>query len=282
MTHQSITHHPTEKGIMVSPARDSLRLIMRELWQYRDLIVFLAWRDLAVRYKQTILGTTLVFLRPLFQMLIYTLLFGIVLGVPSEGIPYPVFAFAGFLPWQLFTAILSSVSESLVGNSGLLSKVYFPRLVLPVSSVLPALADFSVSFLIFGGMMVYYGIGFTWNVIWIFPILLLVSCMTFGAGLWLAALNVEYRDARYIVPMFLQLLMYASPIVYSSSMVPVQWQSLYKLNPIVGIITAFRWSISGTEAPGWEIWVSIIVTLILLASGFVFFRRTEETFVDVV
>lgn len=273
---------PLPNRVIIQPTRDPIGLAVRELWQYRDLVLFLAWRDLVVRYKQTVLGAAWAILQPFISMVIFSLVFGRLIGVPSEGLPYPIFSFAALLPWQIFSMSISNVSNSLVGNAHLLSRVYFPRLAIPLATLLPPLVDFGIAFLVLLGMMLYYGIALTWNALWLPMMLLLVLLTAFGGGLWLSALNVEYRDVRYVIPVLLQFLLYASPVTYPSSLLPERWRILYGLNPMVGVIEGFRWALLETPVPGWEVGVSVLVALALLVSGMIYFRRTEKTFADVV
>lgn len=259
----------------------SLRL--GELWAYRELLVFLAWRDVSVRYKQTLLGAAWAIIQPFLTMLVFSLFFGRLGKIPSDGVPYPIFAYAALLPWQYFANSLSGSADSLVGSANLLSKIYFPRLVIPIASVLPAVIDFALAFIILLVMMLFYGIVPTWNVIWL-PVFLLLALITaLGAGLWLSAMNVQYRDIRYTIPFITQFWMFASPVAYPSSLVPDQWRPLYGLNPMAGVIEGFRWALLGTNTgPGPMIAISVVMGLGLLVSGALYFRRMEKTFADVV
>jgi len=268
---------------IVVEATRSWDLNFREIWDYRDLLFFLAWRDISIRYKQTVLGASWAVIQPFLTMILFTIFFGKLAAVPSEGVPYPVFTFAALLPWQYFSTTLGNVANSLVNNSNLLSKVYFPRLLIPISSLLPPAVDFVIAFLVLLGLMIFYHLSPTSNVVWLPVFMLLALVTTLGAGLWLAALNVKYRDVRYIVPVMVQFGMFVSPVAYPSSLVPAPWRTLYALNPMAGVIEGFRWALLGTDtAPGPLVAVSAVAALILLVSGLFYFRRTEKTFADVI
>jgi len=268
---------------IVVEATRSWDLNFREIWDYRDLLFFLAWRDISIRYKQTVLGASWAVIQPFLTMILFTIFFGKLAAVPSEGVPYPVFTFAALLPWQYFSTTLGNVANSLVNNSNLLSKVYFPRLLIPIASLLPPAVDFVIAFLVLLGMMIFYHLSPTSNVVWLPVFMLLALVTTLGAGLWLAALNVKYRDVRYIVPVMVQFGMFVSPVAYPSSLVPAPWRTLYALNPMAGVIEGFRWALLGTDtAPGPLVAVSAVAALILLVSGLFYFRRTEKTFADVI
>ncbi len=268
---------------IVVEATRSWDLNFREIWDYRDLLFFLAWRDISIRYKQTVLGASWAVIQPFLTMILFTIFFGKLAAVPSEGVPYPVFTFAALLPWQYFSTTLGNVANSLVNNSNLLSKVYFPRLLIPIASLLPPAVDFVIAFLVLLGMMIFYHLSPTSHVVWLPLFMLLALVTTLGAGLWLAALNVKYRDVRYIVPVMVQFGMFVSPVAYPSSLVPAPWRTLYALNPMAGVIEGFRWALLGTDtAPGPLVAVSAVAALILLVSGLFYFRRTEKTFADVI
>jgi lipopolysaccharide transport system permease protein len=269
--------------IRIQPSRGWLSLDFNELWRYRELIFFLTWRDIKVRYKQAVLGIAWAVLQPLLTMLIFTVIFGILLQTPSQGLPYPLFALSALLPWQLFATALQRSSISLVGNANLITKIYFPRLAIPISSVMAALIDFGVSFVVLLGVMAYYGFWPGWNILWLFPMVLLTLFTALSVGLWLSALNVQYRDIQHMVPFIIQVWMYASPIVYPIEIIPSGlWRSLYGLNPMVGVIQGFRWALLGTAPPDLTLLVSSGVVLVLLISGLFYFRRMEKTFADVV
>ena len=271
-------------AIVIRPSRGWVSLRLRELWEYRELFYFLTWRDIKVRYKQTALGAAWAIIQPFFTMVVFSLFFGKLAKVPSDGIPYPIFAFAALVPWTFFANGLSQSSNSLVGSANLITKVYFPRLVVPVSGVLGGLPDFLLSFLVLIAMMFYYGVYPTAvSLLWL-PLFLVLALVTaLGVGLWFSALNVEYRDIRYTVPFLTQFWLFATPIAYPSSLLSEPWRTLYGLNPMVGVVEGFRWALLGTDtAPGPIIIVSSLASLALLIGGAFYFRRMEKTFADVV
>ncbi len=267
----------------IEPSKGWVALQLKELWAYRELLYFLIWRDVKVRYKQTALGAAWAIIQPVFTMIVFSLFFGRLAKVPSDGIPYPIFAYAALVPWTFFSHGLSQASNSLVGSSNLLKKVYFPRLSVPIASVLSGLIDFLIAFLVLLGMMLYYGIHPTRNVIWL-PFLLLLTVITsLGVSLWLSALNVHFRDVRHVLPFLTQFWLFATPIAYPSSLLSEQWRTLYSINPMVGVVEGFRWALLGVEtAPGPMLIVSSLVALALLVGGVFYFRRLEKTFADVV
>ena len=269
--------------IRIEPSKGWVALQLKELWAYRELLYFLIWRDIKVRYKQTALGATWAIIQPVFTMIVFSLFFGRLAKVPSDGIPYPIFAYAALVPWTFFSHGLSQASNSLVGSSNLLKKVYFPRLSVPIASVLSGLIDFVIAFLVLLGMMLYYGIHPTLNVIWL-PFLLLLTVVTsLGVSLWLSALNVHFRDVRHVLPFLTQFWLFATPIAYPSSLLSEQWRTLYSINPMVGVVEGFRWALLGVETgPGPMIIVSSLASLALLVGGVFYFRRLEKTFADVV
>jgi homopolymeric O-antigen transport system permease protein len=269
--------------IVIRSTAGWISLKLRDLWEYRELLYFLAWRDIKVRYKQTTLGIIWVVLQPLLIMAVCSIFFGYLARVPSDGLPYPLFMFAGLLPWQLFASALADCSSSLVTNQNLITKIYFPRLVIPIAAVLPRVVDFACAFFVLVAMLFYYGVSLTWA-LWTLPLFILLAVMTsFAVGLWLSALNVEYRDVRYVVPFLAQFWFFVSPVAYPSSLVPERWKVLYSLNPMVGVVEGFRWALLGkTEAPGPWVAVSLVVTLVLFIGGLYYFRRMEKTFADVV
>jgi lipopolysaccharide transport system permease protein len=268
---------------VIRPSTGFLKLNLGEVWRYRELLYFLVWRDIKVRYKQTALGAAWAVLQPVMTMVVFSIFFGRLAKVPSDGIPYPIFAFAALLPWQLFAFALSESSNSLVSNQNLITKVYFPRLVVPMSSVLAGLVDFAIAFVVLLGMMLYYGIVPTRAIV-VLPLFVLLAVMTaLSVGLWLSALNVKFRDVRYTIPFLTQLWMFATPVAYPSSLVPQRWRALYGLNPMAGVVEGFRWVLLGkTVGPGPLLWVSIGAVFVLLAGGLIYFRRTESTFADIV
>jgi lipopolysaccharide transport system permease protein len=254
-----------------------------ELWESRELLFFLIWRDIKVRYKQTILGAAWAIIQPFFTMVVFSIFFGRLAGMPSDGVPYPIFAYAALVPWTFFANGLHQASNSLVGSANLISKVYFPRLVVPISSVVSGALDFILAFLVLLGMMLLYGIVPSINILWM-PLLLLLAFVTsLGVGLWLSALNVLFRDVRFIVPFLTQFWLFATPIAYPSSMLSEPWRTLYGVNPMAGVVEGFRWALLGTAtAPGSIIAVSSLGALVLLVSGAYYFWRMEKTFADVV
>jgi lipopolysaccharide transport system permease protein len=265
------------------PSRGWVSLNLHEVWAYRGLLYFLVWRDVKVRYKQTTLGVAWAVLQPLFTMVLFSVLFGRLAKLPSEGIPYPVFTYCALLPWQLFAYALTESSNSLVANQQLITKVYFPRLVIPIAAVLAGLVDFAVAFVVLLGMMLCYGIAPTVNVLWLPLFVILVLATALAVGLWLSALNVQYRDVRYTIPFLSQFWMYATPIAYSSTLIPERWRVLYGLNPMAGVVQGFRWALlgqGGSVEP--LIGVSVLVVVLLLFGGLAYFRRMERTFADVV
>jgi lipopolysaccharide transport system permease protein len=256
---------------------------LRELWQHRELLYFLVWRDVKVRYKQTALGAAWAVLQPFMTMVVFSIFFGRLAGVPSDGMPYPIFAYTALLPWQLFAHSLAESGNSLVTNQDLVKKVYFPRLVIPLSSVLAGLVDFAVAFLVLLAMMYYYGIVPGLAVLAL-PVFVLLACVAaLAAGLWLAALNVEYRDVRYTIPFLTQFWLFVTPIAYSTSLVPDRWRVVYGLNPMVAVVEGFRWALLGSsDALTPAVGVSVIMTVLLLIGGLFYFRRVEKTFADIV
>jgi lipopolysaccharide transport system permease protein len=267
----------------IAPTRGWVSLRLGELWEYRELLYFLTWRDIKVRYKQTVLGAAWAILQPIFTMVIFSIFFGQLAKVPSDQIPYPIFSFAALVPWTFFANGLTQSATSLVGSSNLLQKVYFPRMIIPIAAVLSGGVDFVLAFLILLGMMAFYGIWPTAAIIWL-PLLLLLALITsLGVGLWLTALNVQFRDVKYAIPFLVQAWLFASPIAYSSSMLSQPWRTIYGLNPMAGVIEGFRWSLLGTNTqPGAIILVSGLAAILSLISGAFIFRRMEKTFADVV
>ncbi len=255
-----------------------------DLWRYRELLYFLAWRDFLVRYKQAALGISWAVLRPLVMMLVFTLIFGRLAEFPSEGLPYPVLVFAALLPWQLFATAFAESGNSVVGNANLISKVYFPRLIIPVSGVLVSLVDFLISLAILGALMAWYGVMPGWRVLALPIFIILALASALSAGIWVAALNVKYRDIRFVIPFAVQIGLYVSPVGFSSSIVPDHWRLAYALNPMVGVIDGFRWAVSGGSTPLFlpGLALSTALTCLLLTFGIRHFRRTEKTFADII
>ncbi len=254
-----------------------------ELWSYRELLYFFVWRDIKIRYKQTAIGAAWAVLQPLLTMLVFTLFFGRLARIPSEGLPYPIFYYSALLPWTYFASSLQSATNAIVENQRVITKVYFPRLALPLSSVLSGLVDFAISFLMFGVLMVYYHIHPGLAMLWV-PVFLLFAVLTaLAVGLWLAALNAIYRDVRYVLPFLVQFWLFASPVAYPSSLVPSKWRWVYGLNPMAGVIEGFRWALTGHgEPPGRLLFSSVAVLAVLLLSGVAYFQRMEANIADVV
>jgi lipopolysaccharide transport system permease protein len=256
----------------------------KDLWRYRELFYFLAWRDILVRYKQTAIGIAWALIRPFLTMVVFTVVFGQLAKLPAQGVPYPILVFAGMLPWQFFSNALGECSSSLVGNANLISKVYFPRLIIPASAVIVSLVDFMISGIILLGLMAWYDFIPDWRILTLPLFILITFVASMGAGLWLAALTVEYRDFRFVVPFIVQFGLYISPVGFSSSIIPEQWRLVYSLNPMVGVIDGFRWAILGGEAklylPGFIL--SLLLVALFLWSGIWYFRRMEKTFADVI
>lgn len=268
---------------VIKPSRGWVALQLGELWGYRELLYFLTWREIKVRYKQTVLGATWAIIQPLFTMLIFSLFFGRLAKVPSDRIPYPLFCLAGLVPWSFFANGLSQASNSLVTSSNLISKVYFPRLTLPLSAVLSGAIDFTISFVLLVGMMAFYRQIPSQRCVYLPLFFLLAFVTALGVGLWLSALNVEYRDVRYTIPFLTQFWMFATPIAYPSSLLNEPWRSVYALNPMAGVVEGFRWALIGTNTtPGPMIAVSSFTAVLILVGGAFYFRRMEKTFADVV
>jgi lipopolysaccharide transport system permease protein len=269
--------------LRIAPSTGWVSLKLHELWEYRELLYFLVWRDIKVRYKQTVLGVAWAIIQPFLTMVVFSVFFGRLAKIPSDGVPYPVFSYAALVPWTFFAHGLTQASNSIVGSSNLIKKIYFPRLAVPISSVTSGVVDFVLAFTVLLGMMFYYGIVPTVNLLWT-PLLLLLALVTsLGVGFWLSALNVQFRDVRYTVPFLTQLWLFATPVAYPSSLLPEPWRTLYGLNPMVGVVEGFRWALLGTDtAPGPIIIVSALISLVLLVGGAFYFRHLERTFADLV
>ncbi len=255
---------------------------LKSLWAYRELLYFLTWRDVKVKYKQTVLGAAWAIIQPLFSMIIFTIFFGKLAGVPSDGIPYPIFAYAGLLPWTFFSNALNSSGNSLVGSANLITKVYFPRVIIPGAAVAAGLVDLLVAFVIMVGLMVYYQVGATWNLLMLPALIILTALLATGVGMWMSALNVKYRDIRYALPFAIQLLMFLTPIIYPVTLVPERWRWLLKLNPLSGIIDGFRSALFGRPFDWGMLSASVLITLAVLLYAAYVFRRMERTFADIV
>jgi lipopolysaccharide transport system permease protein len=267
----------------IEPTRGWVRINLSELWQYQELIYFLVWRDIKVRYKQTALGAAWAILQPFLTMVVFSIFFGRLAGVPSDGLPYPLFAYTALLPWQLFSYALSESGNSLINNQRLISKIYFPRLIVPFAAVLAGLVDFAIAFVVLLGMMIFYSITPTARILTL-PLFILLALLTaLAVGLWLSALNVIYRDVRYVIPFLIQFWLFLTPIAYPSSLVPESLQPIYALNPMVGVVEGFRWALLDTSNPvGPMVFVSALVVILLLVGGLAYFKRMESVFADVI
>ena len=269
--------------IRIEPSRGWISLKLHELWEYRELLYFLAWRDIKIRYKQTALGAAWAIIQPFFTMVIFSVFFGRLAGIPSDGVPYPIFSFAALVPWTFFANSLNQSSNSLVSNANLIQKVYFPRLAVPIAAVFSGIVDFALALMVLLGMMLYYGMLPTINALWLPAFCLLAFVTSLGVGLWLSAMNVRFRDVRYTVPFLIQFWMFSTPVAYPSSLLSEPWRTLYGLNPMVGVIEGFRWGLLGTNtAPGAIIIVSSLMAVAILVGGAFYFRRVEKSFADVV
>jgi lipopolysaccharide transport system permease protein len=268
---------------VIKPSSGWLSLNLKEVWAYRELLAILAWRDVSIRYKQSVVGVGWAVIQPLMTMVLFTVIFGMFAKLPSDGIPYSVFTYCALLPWNYFARSLGDSSDSLVGSSNLVTKVYFPRLILPLSKVFSGLIDFCIAFVILVLMMVWYRITPTPGIL-LLPVFILVVMLTaLGTGLWLTALNVRYRDVKFVVPFLIQFWLYASPVAYASSIVPQKWLWLYGLNPMVGVIEGFRWALLGTAAPDIEIMaISFSIIGVILVSGLFYFKKVEQYFADII
>ena len=268
---------------ILRPNRGLFDLDLRAIWRHRELLYFLIWREVKVRYKQAALGASWAIIQPLFAVLIFTLIFGLFAKIPSDGIPYPLFALCGTLPWTYFAEATRRGGLSLMTDSELVRKIYFPRLILPFAMVVSPLVDFAITFVILIGMMFWYGVHPDWHIIFLVPLMLLTMSIALAMGLWLGPVNVRFRDVQHTLPFLIQVWMYASPIVYPLSMVPEKWRVLYSLNPMVGVIEGFRWALLGTHIPDLTpILISAAVTLVVLLAGVIFFKRMERTFADII
>jgi len=270
--------------IYIRPTTGLAALNLRDLWVYRELVLFMIWRTLKVRYKQTLLGATWAVIQPLMTMIVFNFIFGNVAKVPTDNIPYPIFSYTALLPWGLFTTALNQASRSLTANQNMVTKIYFPRLVLPISSVLAGLVDFAIAFVILIGLMIYYGVSPAWNVLWTLPLFLLLSIITaLGVALWLSAINVQYRDVNYALPFLTQFWLFITPVAYSASIISDKWKLVYSLNPMAGVVNGFRWALLGAgTGPDTALWISVLISLVILVSGLFYFRNMERTFADMI
>ena len=269
--------------ILIQPSKGLFNFDLRELWQYKELLYFLIWKEVKVRYKQTIIGGAWAIIQPLLTMVIFTIIFGRLAKIPSDGMPYPVFTYTALLPWMLFAQALTRSGGSLVSNANLITKVYFPRLLVPLSAALAPIVDFIVSFLILLGMLAWYGIPPTLGILALPFFLALTLVTAISVNLWLAPINVKYRDVAHTLPFLSQIWMYASPVVYPLSMIPEKWQFLYSINPMVGVIEGFRWALLGKQSPNFmAMAISVIVVMALFLGGILYFKKMEQTFADVI
>lgn len=267
---------------VMKPSKGWVPLRLKDLWQYRELFYFLTWRDIKVRYKQTVLGAAWAILQPFLTMVVFSIFFGKLAKLPSDNIPYPIFSYSAMVIWFFFANGVTLSSSSMVSEGNTIKKVYFPRLAIPISAVLSGVVDFVLAFVVLVGMMAFYGIAPTISVVWL-PLLFLLALVTaLGVGLWLSAMNVMFRDVRYVVPFLMQIWLFATPIAYSSSLLKGVWKTIYGINPMAGVVEGFRWALLGTPRPGPMIWVSVGVSVVLLVSGAYYFRRMEKSFADVV
>jgi lipopolysaccharide transport system permease protein len=276
-------HEPTT--IYIKPPKGFAALNLRDLWIYRELVFFMIWRDIKVRYKQTLLGGLWAIIQPVLTMVVFTFLFNRgILKVQSDGIPYPIFSYTGLLPWGLFVAALNQASRSLTSNHNMITKIYFPRLILPVSSVLGGLVDFAIAFVVLIVLMIYYKVSPSWGSLWTLPLFLLLAIVTaLGVSLWLSAINVQYRDVNYALPFLTQFWLFITPVVYASTGFSAKMQLVYALNPMAGVVNGFRWALLGSgTGPDATLWVSVAVSILLLFSGLFYFRNMEKTFADTI
>lgn len=277
-----IKHEPTT--IYIKPSQGLAALNLRDLWVYRELVIFMIWRDIKVRYKQTLLGMAWAVIQPVMTMLVFTFLFGKVAKLPTDGVPYPVFSFAALLPWGLFVGALNQGSRSLVAHNNMVTKIYFPRLILPMSAVFAGMVDFAIAFVILIVLMLYYHVTPAWNVLWTLPLFLLLALVTaLGVALWLSAVNVKYRDVNQALPFLSQFWLFATPVAYSASVISPKWQLVYSLNPMAGVVNGFRWALLGSGGgPNLALWVSVAISIIIFISGLFYFRSMEKTFADTI
>ncbi|HXF84754.1 MAG TPA: ABC transporter permease [Anaerolineales bacterium] len=275
-------HEPAT--IYIKPTKGLAALNLRDLWIYRELVFFMMWRDVKVKYKQTLLGMAWTVIQPVMTMLVFTFLFGKVAKLPTEGIPYPVFSFTALLPWGLFVVALNQGSRSLVAHHNMVTKIYFPRLILPMSSVFAGLVDFAIAFVILIGLMIYYDVRPAYEFLWTLPFFILLALITaLGVALWLSAINVRYRDVNHALPFLTQLWLFITPVAYSSSIISEKWQILYSLNPMAGVVNGFRWALLGSgNGPDITLWVSTAISVLILISGLFYFRSMEKTFADMI
>ena len=276
-------HEPTT--VYIKPSTGIAALNLGDLWTYRELVFFMIWRDIKVRYKQTMLGALWAVIQPVMMMLVFTFIFGTVAKLPTDGdIPYPIFSYTALLPWGLFVAALNQASRSLTTNQNMITKIYFPRLILPLSSVLAGLVDFAIASVILVGLMFYYKVMPAWNLLWTLPLFLLLAIITaLGVALWLSAINVRYRDVNYVLPFLTQFWQFATPVGYSAAIIAPKWQLVYSLNPMAGVVNGFRWALLGVgNGPDTALWISMGISVVVLISGLFYFRSMEKTFADTI
>ena len=276
-------HQPTT--VYIKPTTGLAALNLRDLWTYRELVLFMIWRDIKVRYKQTLLGATWAIIQPVMTMLAFYFIFNKIGKVPVDAnIPYPIFSYVALLPWGLFVAALNQASRSLTSNHNMITKIYFPRLILPLSSVLAGLVDFAIASVILVGLMIYYNYAPAWSLLWTLPLFLLLAVIAaLGFALWLSAINVKYRDVNYVLPFLTQFWMFLTPVAYSASAISPKWQLIYSLNPMAGVVNGFRWAILGVgNGPDAALWISVGITVLVLVSGLFYFRGMEKTFADTI
>jgi lipopolysaccharide transport system permease protein len=283
LTTQPVGQTSSPRTVHITPTGGLFDLGLAELWSYRQLLFFFTWRDVKVRYKQTLIGSAWAVLQPFAAMVLFTVFFGNLLELSTEGIPGPVFYYSSLLPWTYFSLAVVTASNSVVGNQNLIHKIYFPRLLLPMSAVLPGVIDFAIAFVVLVALMLIYGVGFSLTFV-LFPLFVLMGVLlALALGVWLSILNARFRDVRFVVPFVVQMLFFASPIVYSANEIPDRWRALYSANPLVGVIEGFRWSVTGTgRAPGLSVLLSVLLVLVVLAGGLVYFRKEEANIADIV
>jgi len=277
-----VKHEPST--VFIRPSTGLAALNLRDVWAYRELVWFMVWRDVKVRYKQTLLGMLWAVIQPVLTMIVFTFLFGRVAKVPTDGIPYPIFSYTALLPWGLFVTALNQGSRSLVAHNNMITKIYFPRLILPLSSVLAGLVDFAIAFLVLIVLMIIYGTRPAWSMIWTLPLFLVLAILTaLGVALWLSAFNVRYRDVNHALPFIGQIWFFLTPVAYSASVVSEQWRLIYSLNPMAGVVNGFRWGLLGAgTGPDTALWISIVISFVILVTGLFYFRSMERTFADTI
>jgi len=273
---------PVALHVIIEAEDSRLQLDLRDLWRYRELLYFLTWRDVKIRYKQTLLGALWAIIQPLFTMILFTIVFGRLAHVPSDNVPYPLFAYTALLPWTFLANAITNSSNSLIGSTTLITKVYFPRVIIPAAPVLAGLVDLAIAFLLLAPMLMYYHIGITWRILLLPLLVLLTALLAFAAGMWTAAVNVKYRDVRYALPFLIQLLMFASPIIYPATIAPTRWQWLLRLNPVTGVVGGFRSALLARSFDWPSIAIATALTALLLILSFIYFRRVEDNFADVI